>query len=85
MTSKKIILVIVFFVFIAGISLSAIYASNIPELIKNNQKYDKDLKEKNKELTLVEQIQKLELFKEKCKDILANPNSYYPEFVDACR
>jgi len=85
MISKKKILVIVFLVFIIVISLILIFASNTLELIKNNQKYEKDLKEKNRELTLVEQIQKLEKFKEKCIDIRANPNSYYTEFVDACK
>lgn len=85
MVSKKKILLIVFLVFIICISLILIYASNTLELIKNNQKYEKDLKEKNRELTLVEQIQKLEVFKEKCIEIRANPNDYYKEFVDACK
>ena len=65
---------VVFFVFITGISLSVINASNISEPIKNNEK-----------LTLLEQMQELDVFKEKCKDVLVNPDSYYPEVLDACR
>ncbi len=85
MISKKIILVVIFFVFITCISLCVIDASNISEPIKNNQKDDKDLKEKNEKLTILEQMQKLDVFKEKCKDVLVNPDSYYSEVVNACR
>lgn len=85
MISKKIIAGVLFLAFIIGISLVVVYGSNIPELIKKNQEYENNLKEQNKELTLLEQMQTLEVFKEKCKEIRADPNSYYPEVVDMCK
>jgi len=83
--TQKLSIVIAFLIIASSISLIVIYDSNIPELVKNEQEYQQNLKEQNRELTLIEQIQKLDKFKEKCIDVRANPNSYYPEAVDACR
>ncbi len=85
MSKKKLCIAIAAIILLTGVSLIVIFESNIPELIKNDQEYKQNLKEQNRELSLIEQIQKLDKFKEKCIDVRANPNSYYPEAVDACR
>jgi len=81
--TKKIIFGII--VLVIGVLLIIFYISNIPELVKNNQEYEENLKEENIELTLLEQMEKLEIFKEKCIEVRADPTSYYPEVVDMCK
>lgn len=85
MSNKKIIAGVLFLDFIIVISLVVVSGSNIPELTKNNQVYENNLQEQNRELTLLEQMPKLDVFKEKCKEVRADPNSYYPKVVDMCK
>lgn len=84
MVNKKLISGIALFIIVLVITLIISYGSNIP-VFQNDQEYKQNLKEQNKKLTVLEQMQKLDIFKEKCKDVRADPNSYYPEIVDICR
>ncbi len=85
MINKKIIVALIFLAFIIGVLLTVVYGLIMQEPLKNNQEYEQKLQEQNKELTLLEQMGKLDVFKEKCIEVRADPNSYYPEVIDMCK
>lgn len=85
MINKKIIVALIFLAFIVGVLLTVVYGLITQEPLKDGSEYEQKLQEQNQELTLLEQIGKLDTFKEKCVEVRADPNSYYPEVVDMCK